>query len=342
MTALYRRRALRFLGAGFAFVAGCTELDGGGDGDDGSTAGPLDAGELPAYASALPARDGAYVFGAVDLATFDVVTVDPADEGGDVPSDPLLVNALGTVYLAYRALLHAGEAGFNTVLDGNERPPSGDEYVVFAAGANVFYGAYDVDGIADDLAALGYDERRRETEHAIYVHGDADLAVGATANAFVYATGGDVGDPVGAVERAVETDLGVREPKHAVDADFERALRAGDGHGITFGLAAAGDGDSKELDPGAIATGDGGADDASENTISFDFEPFAGTAAVVQHLDVVADADRPFASAVVEHADEDRVDESTLRSALGTAAEAVAFDRHGTTVWVEAEYVGEV
>ncbi len=47
-------------------------------------------------------------------------------------------------------------------------------------------------------------------------------------------------------------------------------------------------------------------------------------------------------SAVVAHENADRIDDDRLESNLGTDADAIAFDRRGAAVLVEAEYEGTV
>ena len=337
MTSLHRRQALGLVGAGLVLGSGCTDLLGGTE--------PIETGDIPAYASVFPERDvPEYAFGAVDLETFQVVTAATDVDERHPPTDPMLVNGLGTVYLAYLYLQEAGRYGLGPVLE-EQSESAGGEYLIFSAGAGAVYGSYDLAGIEHDLEALGYDEYRRESDLAVFGTDDASVSIGATTNAVVFAADAGADDPVSIVERAVETDAGEREPMHASNEGFEWLLRAGDTDRVTFCLYATdgelgvGDLDDRALDQDGEALDPD--EDDGDDELAFDFDAFDGSAGVLQHLDVVSSDDRPTASVTLVYGDEDDIDEDALEVNLGTEADSMTIAQEDTTVKVDAEYGSE-
>lgn len=364
-----RRTALCLLGTGLTLAAGCSsadETDGNGIGDEAenssdddtdSSTTAIETGELPAFAPALAdSPDESYFFGAVDLETMwtafdsdgesEFSSGSDSDEGDETPTDPLVVNPLFVALIGYVVLLGLGFSAAGSVYERNDRA-DGEGYVVFANDTNIVVSDYDFDGIVRDMGQLDYEEVLREDDRAVYYDATAGHAVGATASLFVYAYESeedeDGFDPIEAVERHVDAAVGERPLKHETDDDFGWLLRAGDTTGLVCCLFADGDelaADDTALEGDDLEQTEGG---DSADGLNFDGRPYDGAKGGLQHLDIVADEARPFASAVFAYAGEDRIDEAVLEGSVGTQAEAESTTviRDGATVRVEATYAAE-
>ncbi|WP_207588847.1 hypothetical protein [Halomontanus rarus] len=370
-----RRRALCLLGTGLSLAAGCSsadEMDGNGtrdetetpdSSDSDSSTGTIETGELPAFAPALADSPGErYFFGVVDLETMwtafdgdgesefssggDSAEGEDGSDGDQTPTDPLVVNPLFVALIGYVVLLGLGFSAAGSVYERNDRV-DGEGYVVFANDTNIVVSDYDFDGIVRDMGELDYEEILREDDRAVYYDASTGQAVGATASLFVYAyeseEDGDGFDPIEAVERHVDAAVGERPLKHETDDDFEWLLRAGDTTGLVCGLFS--DDDELADDETALEGDDLEPTEGSDSVdgLTFDGRPYNGAKGGLQHLDIVTDETRPFASAVFTYADEDRIDEAVLEDSVGTQAEAESTTviRDGAGVRVEATYAEE-
>ncbi|MCU4740496.1 hypothetical protein [Natronoglomus mannanivorans] len=366
-----RRAALCLLGTGLTLAAGCssseeTEGDGNGSTETGAEGENLDGegdpaietGDLPAFTQALAATpDENYFFGAVDLETMWTVFDGDGDrrfegdedesESGETPTDPLVVNPLSAALIGYVVLLGLGFSAAGSVYERNDRA-GGEGYVVFANDTNIVVSDYDFDGIVADMGELDYEEVLLEDDRAVYYDASTGQAVGATESLFVYAHESENGDedefdPIAAVERHVDAAVGERPLEHETDDDFEWLLRAGDTTGLVFCLFSDADelaADATDLDEDEFESTEGG---DSGTDLDVDDQPYEGAKGGLQHLDIVTDESRPFASAVFTYASEDRIDEERLEDAVGTQAEAgsTTVVRDGARVRVEATYAEE-
>lgn len=341
MTALHRRNALGLLGAGMALLAGCSETaddDEDSTADDEGSTPETDSsdGELPSYASILPAtEESTFFYGAIDVETMGILLDDQGASEGAEPTDPLVGNPVVVALLCSFGLELLGRsAGFEAYVTNNETA-DGDEQFVYAEGVYVLVGSYDRDGLAADLERVGYTLETETDAYGVYAADEGGEIVGISNEVYAYSApnGSDSEfDPVAAVERTVATAAGDREPKHDADDDFERLLRAGDTRGIGCCLYT----DADAFDSATLSD-----DRASDSdNLEFAFNAFEGAYGAYQGLRVSGDA-AATARATVVYSGDDRVDEDRLESALGTEAETVAFDRDGPTVTIDAEYGGE-
>ncbi|OAQ53936.1 hypothetical protein HTG_06605 [Natrinema mahii] len=346
MTTYRRRTTLGLLGAGMAFLAGCSgSSDDGNGSDDGTGDEPDDDsdeptgdadidgenGDLPAYASILPQSDDqSYFYGAIDGATLDTLLNDEGAAEGNEPTDPLLGNpVIMAVLFGSFGSPDSREAYLN-----NDRTAADEGVLVDANGVYAVEGRYDRNGLVADLESAGYTAETETDAYALYSDADTGEAVGVSDEVFAVTapnSNDDGFEPVAAVERVLETAVGDREPKHAVDADFEWLLRASS----TDGMALCRYTETDAFDPEAL-----GNEQVSSDTLEFAFGAFEGANGVHQQLSL-GDGDAT-ASAVVTYADEEGVDRDRLESALGTDADSVTFEQDGSAVAVDAEYSGDL
>ena len=329
MTELNRRQALWLASAGMAALAGCSESSA--DDPDETVEGD---GELPLWASILPSTDQSpYVYGSIDVETMYTVLDADETDGGSEPTDPLLRNPILLCSFGITTLSTA--PAVVQFYSNHDETPSGEGVLVYANGVYALLGEYDRDALVTDLEEAGYASETDTESGSIYTDSESGEVVGLTDDvyAFAYPDGDDSAfDPKTAVEDFVTTATGEQEPKHVTDESFERLLRAGESSGISLGLYTTDD----ELD---AATIEGAQQDDTDN-LDYAFDAFEGAYGVHQHLSV-GDGDA-YASAIVEHADEDRVNVDRLESSLGAEADSVDLTREGPTVSIAAEYDGDL
>lgn len=341
MTDLHRRKTLSLLGAGMAFLAGCSDSssDGADGGNSGDTAGDEtnmidgDNGDLPSYASILPETDGStYFYGAIDAQTLQTLLQDKGATKGNEPTDPLIGNPVIMAVLFGRL---GGNASFDA-FKANEETPAGEGVLIDANGVWVIKGRYDRSGLTADLESAGYTSESVTDGYAVYSDDESGEAVGVTDEVFAVTTpnpNDDTFDPVSAVERTVATAVGDRDPKHETDEDFEWLLRASSTKGMTLCNYTENDAfDSSSL----------GSDQVDTSSLEFAFGAFEGANGVHQQLSLVDGSTTATASAVVRYADDSSVDIARLESALGTEASSVDFTQEGAAVAIEAEYSGGI
>lgn len=342
MTTYRRRAALGLLGTGMAFLAGCSGSSDDGNGSDDGTGDEPDEsagdteidgenGDLPAYASILPQSDDpSYFYGAIDGATLDTLLNDEGAAEGNEPTDPLLGNpVIMAVLFGSFGSPDSREAYLN-----NDRTAADEGVLVDANGVYAVKGRYDRNRLVADLESAGYAAESDADAYSVYSDPDSGEAVGVSDEVFAVAApnpNDDGFEPVAAVERVLETAVGDREPKHAVDADFEWLLRASS----TDGMALCRYTETDAFDPATL-----GNEQVSSDTLEFAFGAFEGANGVHQQLSL-GDGDAS-ASAVVTYADEASVDRDRLESALGTDADSVSFGQDGPAVAVDAEYSGDL
>lgn len=331
MTTLRRRNALQLLGAGVAFLAGCSETSDGNDGSESNDA--VDSnGELPSYASVLPTTDRAeYFYGAIE---FDTELFDENADGGDTPTDPLIVNPIGIAMTATYGLNQLGSSDAAPIYS-EHGTTSGDSTFLYVDGTYVITGTFDRDSVAASLADGGYSAETTADGYAVFSHDESGEVVGVASEAFAYSYPGQTDsafDPVDAVERTVATAAGQRTPKHEADDDFARLLRTGETEGITLCLYT----DDETFADGSLTANRTDETDSLESK----FDAFEGAYGAFQQLSTGDGSAN--ANAVVAYSSEDRVDAERLESSLGTEASTVAVQRGGSTVRVDAEYEGGI
>ena len=345
MSGIHRRRTLYLAGAGMAALAGCSgssddpdesdtddteddsteeSSDDGADGSDeiGEYEGTIETGDLPSYASLLPDNDRSeYFYGAIDFETMLAIADDSGEQGGEEPTDPLIVNPLEFVLMSFGAV----------PFSENSVPTEAE--LVYANDVYAISGEYDRESIGNTLEEAGYETVDTTDSYAIYTREEATDVVGITNEAFAFPDP-NTDDPVDAVRRLVRTAVGERDPKHLVDEEFEWLLRAGGNSGISTGIYT----DADEFDASWL-----GAEQSSEETEAFesDYDAFEGAYGAHHHLVLETDAGAR-AGAIVTYADEDRVDTDRLESSLGTEADSVELTRDETAVSVDAEYSGDL
>ncbi|WP_306058152.1 hypothetical protein [Natronococcus wangiae] len=339
MTRLHRRTTLSLLAAGTASLAGCSETadetagpdDSDGSDDQDSTPGsdePIDGGDLPPYASLLRETDrSSYFYGAI---AFDTRIQRDDPEGGEQPTDPLLVNPVAFAQLSSFGLVQLADSPAVDAFNAHGETTDASAFV-YVDGVYAITGAYERDEFTDALEAAGYDPETTAAAYAVYVDGESGEAVGVADAAFAYSypSEDDAFDAAAAVEGTVATAAGEREPAYETDDDFARLLRAGDAEGISLGLYTP-DEEFTAEDLGEDQT------DADTDDLSFEFEGVEGAAGIHQQLSIRDDG--ATASAVVSYRDDDRVDVDRLESSFGTDADDVDAVRGGTSVEIEATY----
>lgn len=325
-----------------AFLAGCSGSsddgngsdDGAGDGSDDS-AGNADIdgvnGSLPDYASILPQSDDpSYFYGAIDGATLDTLLNDEGAAEGNEPTDPLLGNPVIMAVL----FGNFGSPDSREAYRNNDQTAAEEGVLVDANGVYAVKGQYDRGGLTADLESAGYAAESDADAYSVYSDADSGEAVGVSDEVFAVTSpnpNDDGFEPVAAVERVLETAVGERDPKHAVDEDFEWLLRASS----TDGMALCRYTGTDTFDPATL-----GSEQVSSDTLEFAFGAFEGANGAHQQLSL-GDGDAT-ASAVVTYADEGSVDMERLESALGTDADSVSFGQDGPAVAVDAEYSGDL
>ncbi len=327
------------LGAGMAFLAGCSNSSDEtepGDGDDSNSPSDSLDGELPSYASMLPATErSSYFYGAIDVETMNTLLQDEGAESGQEPTDPLVGNPVVVALLAAFGLQLLGSSAAFEAYTSNNVTANGEEQFVYADGVYALVGSYDRDALASDLESEGYTLESEGDAYAVYAAGGSDQVVGVADDvvAYSYPNGSDsTFDPLGAVERTVATATGDRQPKHETDDGFERLLRAGENGGIACCLYTASDQFASETLSSEQASDSDG--------LQFDFGAFEGARGVHQQLGVSGGT--ATANAVVTYSSADLVDRTRLESSLGADADAdtLAFDGDGSTISVDATYGG--
>ncbi|MFC6768956.1 hypothetical protein [Natrinema soli] len=343
MTEFPRRNALSLLGAGMAFLAGCSEssTDGGnGNGPDTESGSPNDgieidgeSGALPSYASYLPESERTgYFYGAIDAETLQTLTDDEGATEGSEPTDPLIGNPVIMAILFGRI---GTVASFDAYKE-NDDTPGGDGVLIDANGVYTIVGRYDRSGFTDDLESAGFTAETVNDDYAVYADDESGEAVGITDEVFAVTTpnpNNDAFDPISAVKRTVATAVGDRKPKYETDDDFEWLLRASSTAGMTLCRYT----ETETFDAGTI-----GSEQVNSSTLEFAFGACEGANGVHQQLSLVDGSMTATASAIVTYADESRVSMDRLKAALGTEASSVAFNRDGSTVAIDAEYDGDL
>lgn len=335
MIEVNRRHTLSLAAGGMLALAGCSELSSSDD--EESASGIEDDGELPSYASILPAGDHSpSVYGAIDFETMATIIDEEDTAAGDEPDDPLIGNPIVVAVLNSSGFSHLANSRGAAAYSDNDETPTGEGTLVYANGAFAIAGEYDYDGLHSDLDRAGYDLESESDSSALFSDADTDETVGITDDVYAFSypnPNDDEYDPLEGVDRIVETATGEREPKHETDDDFEWLLRTGETGGITLGVYT----DDETL-PSETIDGEQPAED--EESLEFEFGAFEDASAVHQHLAVESDGAR--ASTLVTYAGEDSLDSEELESALGTDAASTETMTDDTAVRVDGEYTGEL